>query len=136
MKLIVVLFFAVFASFGWLAQSPEEEQFDKWMKTVGATMGKLRKDIDAKAGDEVAKDAATLAGIFKQAEEFWKGRKKDDAVEWSQKAATAAGEIEAAGKAGDFEKAGAGVRTLFANCSACHKIHREQLPEGGYRIKQ
>src|SRR6185436_20295555 len=103
MKLIVVLLFAVFASFSLLAQSPEEAEYGKWMKTINATMGSMRTNIQEKKADETAKGAATLVEAFKKSEDFWKGRKKDDAVEWSKKAWTAASEVEAAAKAGDFD---------------------------------
>lgn len=136
MKLIVVLLFAVCTSFGWLAQSPEEQEFGKWMKTVNATMGGLRTNIQEKKAEETAKGAATLVDAFKKSEEFWKGRKKDDAVEWSKKAWTAASEVEAAAKAGDFDKAGTALRGVFPNCQACHTAYRERTPEGGYKFKQ
>ena len=136
MKLIVVLFFAVFASFGWLTQSPDEQEYEKWMKTINATMGGLRTNIQEKKADETAKGAATLVDAFKKSEEFWKGRKKDDAVEWSKKAWTAASEVEAAAKAGDFDKAGTSLRADFPNCQACHTAYREGSREAGYKFKQ
>ncbi len=135
-KLIAALLLAVFASFGLMAQSNEEQEFEQWMKTAGATMGSIRKNIEGKLAEETAKDAARLADVFKKSEQFWTGRKKDDAVEWSKKSVAAAHEIEAAAKASDFEKAGAGVRGMFANCAACHNVYRERLPDGSYRFKQ
>ena len=136
MKLLVVLFFAAFASFGWLGQSADEAEYEKWMKTINATMGGLRTNIQEKKGDEVAKGAATLVDAFKKSEEFWKGRKKDDAVEWSKKAWTAASEVETAAKAGDFDKAGTSLRGVFPNCQACHAAYREGSRETGYKFKQ
>ncbi len=99
-------------------------------------MGSMRNNIQGKLADETAKDAAKLADVFKKSEAFWAGLKKDDAVEWSKKAATAATEIETAAKASDFEKAGAKMKSLFANCSACHNAYRERLPDGSYSFKQ
>lgn len=135
MKVTMVLCFAAFMSLGWMTQTADEAEYEKWMQTVNVTMGSLRTNIQGKVADGTAKDAATLAGIFKKSEEFWKARKKDDAIEWSQKAAAAAGEIEAAAKANDFEKAGTSVRGLFGNCAGCHNAYREKTPEGGYRFK-
>jgi cytochrome c556 len=136
MKVTIALFFAAFMSFGWMMQSADEQEYEKWMKTVNATMGSLRNNIQGKAGDAAAKDAATLAEVFKKSEEFWKGRQKDDAVEWSKKAAAAAAEVEAAAKANDFEKAGTSLRAVLGNCAGCHGAYREKTPEGGYRFKQ
>jgi cytochrome c556 len=136
MKLIVVLLFAVFASFSLLAQSPEEAEYGKWMKTINATMGGLRTNIQEKKAEETAKGAATLVEAFKKSEDFWKGRKKDDAVEWSKKSWMAASEVEAAAKAGDFDKAGTSLRGVFPNCQACHTAYREGSRETGYKFKQ
>jgi cytochrome c556 len=136
MKITIALFFAVSMSFGWLTQSADEQEYEKWMKTVNATVGSLRTNIQGKVPEAAAKDAATLAEIFKKSEEFWKGRKKDDAVEWSKKAAAAAAEIEAAAKANDFDKAGTSARAMMGNCAGCHTAYREKNPEGGYRFKQ
>ena len=136
MKLIVVLLFAAFTSIGWLGQSADEAEYGKWMKTVNATMGSMRTNIQEKKADETAKGAATLVEAFKKSEEFWKGRKKDDAVEWSKKSWTAASEVEAAAKAGDFDKAGTALRAVFPNCQACHTAYREGSRETGYKFKQ
>ena len=136
MKLTVVLLFAMLTGFGWWAQSPEEQEYSKWMKTINATMGSMRTNIQEKKADETAKGAATLVEAFKKSEDFWKGRKKDDAVEWSKKAWTAASEVEAAAKAGDFDKAGTSLRAVFPNCQACHTAYREGSRETGYKFKQ
>jgi cytochrome c556 len=136
MKVTIVLLFAAVVSLGALRQSADEVEYEKWMKTVNATMGSLRNNLQGKASEAAAKDAATLVEVFKKSEAFWKGRKKDDAVEWSQKAAAAAGEVETAAKASDFEKAGTSLRAVFGNCAGCHNAYREKTPEGGYRFKQ
>src|SRR5262249_48609872 len=136
MKLLVVLLFAAFTSFGWLTQSADEQEYGKWMKTVNATMGSLRTNVQGKNADETAKAAATLVDVFKKSEDFWKGRKKDDAAEWSKKAWTAAGEVEAAAKANDFDKAMASMRNIGGTCAACHTAYREGSRETGYKFKQ
>ena len=136
MKLITVLLFAGVTGFGMFGQTPDEQEFEKWMKTVNATMGTLRTNLQGKAATESAADAAKLAEIFKKSEQFWQTRKKDDAVDWSKKAAAAALEIEAAAKANDFDKAGAAMRSLFGNCAGCHTAYRERGPDGSYRFKQ
>jgi cytochrome c556 len=136
MKLSVVLIFAMAMGFGVLGQSADEAEYEKWMKMVGATVGPLRKNIEAKNAEETAKGAATLVECFKKSETFWAGRKKEDGVEWSRKSMTAAAEIEKAAKAGEFEKVGESAKTFFGSCAGCHTAYREKLPEGGYRFKQ
>ena len=113
----------------------DEKEYEGWMKTTGATVGSMRKNVEAKANDAAAQDAEKLAEVFKKVEGFWQARKTEDAVIWSQQAQTAAKEISTAAKGGDFEKAGVSMKSLMVNCASCHTAHREKLPEGGYKIK-
>lgn len=136
MKISVVLVFAVLMTLGVLAQSADEAEYGTWMKTVGATVGPLRKNIEAKNAEETAKGAATLVECFKKSEAFWAGRKKEDGVEWSRKSMTAAAEMEKAAKANEFEKVSENAKAFFGSCAGCHTAYREKLPEGGYRFKQ
>jgi len=134
MKLLLVLFIAAFTVLA--APRPQEiEEHAGWMKTIQATTGSLRKNIEGKASDDIAKDAAKIEEVFKKSEEFWTKRNTEDAVKWSQEAQAAAKEIADAAKGGDMEKASTGLRSLMGKCSACHSAHRERLPEGGYKIK-
>src|SRR5262245_55975195 len=134
MKLLLVLLFAVLTVFAAPRAQVDEEHVG-WMKTIQATTGSLRKNIEGKAADDIAKDASKIEEVFKKSEEFWTKRNTEDAVKWSKQAQAAAKEIADAAKGGDMEKATASFRSLMGNCSACHGAHRERLPEGGYKIK-
>ena len=134
MKLMLVLLFAVFTVLA--SPSPQEDaEHTGWMKTIQAATGGIRKNIEAKAADDIVKDAAKIEGAFKKSEEFWAKRKTDDAVKWSQQSQAVAKEIAEAAKGGDMEKVSTSLRSLMGNCAACHGAHREKLAEGGYKIK-
>lgn len=135
MKLIIALLLGSFFTLALATPAQDEKEYEAWMKATGATVGSLRKNIEAKASEGAAQDDEKLAEIFKKAESFWQARKAEDAVKWSQQSQTAAKEVHAAAKGGDFEKAGASMKNLMGNCAACHTAHREKLPEGGYKIK-
>jgi cytochrome c556 len=135
MKLLVTLFLGSCFTFVFAAPTQDDKEFESWMKTTQSTVGSLRKNIEAKANDAAAQDAEKLADIFKKVEGFWQARHTDDAVKWSQQATTAAKEVSAAAKGGDYEKVGAGMKSFMSTCMACHTAHREKLPEGGYKIK-
>lgn len=135
MKLSLVLLLAVGAAFAAAPLAQEEQEHPGWMKTAQATAGSLRKNIEAKAAEDIAKNATTMGEVFKKCEGFWTKRKTDDAIKWSQQAQAAAKEIGDAAKAGDMDKAQASLKSLMSNCAACHSAHRERLPEGGYKIK-
>jgi cytochrome c556 len=135
MKLSLVLLFAVGAVFAAAPQNQDEQEHPGWMKTAQATAGSLRKNIEAKATDEIVKNAATMEEVFKKCEDFWTKRKTDDAIKWSQQSQAAAKEIGEAAKGGDMDKAQASLKSLMSNCAGCHNAHRERLPDGSYKIK-
>lgn len=135
MKLMITLLLASFFTFALATPAQDEKEYEAWMKATGATVGSLRKNIEAKSNDGAAQDAEKLAEIFKKVEGFWQARKTEDAVKWSQQAHTAAKEVSAAAKGGDFDKAGASMKSMMGNCAACHTAHREKLPDGSYKIK-
>jgi cytochrome c556 len=135
MKLSLVLLFAVFTAVAATPRIQDEQEYSGLMKSVQATVGSIRKNLEAKAAEDVAKDAGKLEEAFKKSEEFWTKRKTEDAIKWSQQSQAAAKEVGAAAKGGDWEKAAASMRGVMGGCAGCHGAHREKLPEGGYKIK-
>ena len=130
--IVVVTGIASLASIG-LAQ--EDKDYQTWMKTVASTNGTLRKNVEAKMGDAAAADADKIAGAFKQITAFWEKRGAADAVAAAQKAATAAGDISTAAKAGNWDQASGAVMALGGTCGGCHRAHREGTAQEGFKIK-
>jgi cytochrome c556 len=129
----IVAVFTAIVVVGALAQS--ESDYQGWMKSNGATMGSLNKNIAAKNAAGAAADAEKLEATFKQVEEFWKKRSgADDAVNFAMKAQMAAASIVKDASAGNFDQAAADVKSLQANCGGCHMAHREGTP-GSFKIK-
>lgn len=141
MKALTLLLFCALAAFMLpgmdAAGKPDvdEKEYAASMKTLGATMGHLRKSIEAKTADDVVTDASKVEAVFLLSEKFWKERKVDDATKWSQDGLAAAKELSAAAKANDMDKAAAATKAVGATCMACHTAHREKLPDGTYKIK-
>jgi hypothetical protein len=129
--LLFVIGIATLASIG-LAQ--DEKDYQTWMKTVQATNGTLRKNIEAKMGDAAAADADKLSGVFKQVAAFWEMKGGADAVSAAQKAALTSDQISMAAKSGNWTEASAGLTTLGGTCGGCHMAHRERGPDG-FKIK-
>jgi len=117
------------------ADALDEKQFQKLMKEVGDTTKRVKPGIESKDADQLNKDAARLAEIYKQTVPFWQHRKVDDAAKWSQESAAAASALALAAKAKDWDKATQHFRELGKNCKACHDAHREKLEDGSSRIK-
>jgi cytochrome c556 len=132
-KMYVVAIIAAVLVVGALAQS--ESDYQGWMKSNPVNIGSLNKNIAAKDGAAAASDAQKLEATFKQVEDFWKKRGgADDAVNFAMKAQTAAAAIAKDASAGNFDQAAAGVKSLQANCGACHMAHREGTA-GSFKIK-
>ncbi len=109
-------------------------EMQSYMKTIGATNGSLRKNLEAKQGPEAAKDAEKLAGVYKQVGAYFAKMNADDAVTIAKNGETAATSVAADATSGDFDKASADAKGIGATCSPCHMAHREK-GENGYKIK-
>lgn len=127
------------------------EDYDALMKKVGPVFTAMSKNLDSGKVDLVPKDAQQLGELFGQAEKFWAGHKREDAVKWTQAAQKHAGEIaegvtaalgylrsDARVQSGVQERlsrARASVASLGAVCQQCHTTYREGNAASGFRIK-
>jgi cytochrome c556 len=109
--------------------SQTEEELDKWMKTVGKTMGDLRKANEAKDEAALKAGGAILVEQFTNAAKYWDKHKEHgmgDAVEWNEKTLTAAKALAA----------GTGtLQGVGSTCKGCHDKYREKLADGSYKLK-
>jgi len=135
MKRAAATLFCLGAALAAGAYAQDQGEFSAWMKTTGGTVGKLRKEIDAKAFPDAAKDAATLHDVFKHVEDYFAKTNTDDAVKMAQAAGTASQKLADAAGASDADGAAASLKAIQGTCGGCHMAHREKLPEGGYKIK-
>jgi hypothetical protein len=114
--------------------SAQDDDYKTWMKTIAATSGSLRKNVDAKAGPEAAADAEKLAGAFKDVQSYWAKNHTSDAETFAKSGHDAAMDLAKAAKAGSWDEAAADVKTITGTCGGCHTAHRERAADG-FRIK-
>ena len=111
-----------------------EGEYQTWMKSNGAAMASLQKNVAAKDGNGVAADANTIAGNLKQVEAFWTKRGgAPDAVNFAKMGQMAAATL-AKDAAGNMDAVAADVKSLQGNCGGCHMAHREKT-EAGFKFK-
>jgi len=130
-----LLFTACFTALAVTAVAQDEADYQKWMKTIGATSGSLRKNLEAKNGDGASADAKKLQETFGQVHGFWHKKNVDDAMKFAMDAQEGFGTVAEQAKAGKFEDASATLKKASANCGGCHTAHREKAAHGSWKIK-
>ena len=130
----VLLSTVCLAALAVTALAQDEMDFQKLMKTVGATSGSLRKNLEAKNGDAASADAKKLQEVFGQVHDFWQKKNTDDAMKFAMNARDGYREIAEEASAGKFDEASATLKKTSANCGGCHAAHREKGADG-FKIK-
>ena len=116
-----------------LAQS--EADYQARMKTVGATSGSLRKNLDAKNGEAASADAKKLNEVFQQVHDFWHKKNADDAMMFAMTARDGYREVAEQAAGGKFDDASATLRKVTASCGGCHTAHGEKAVDGSWKMK-
>ncbi len=110
-------------------------EMSAWMKSLAATNGAIRKNLEAKNGSDVAADAKKLTEIYEKVGAYFAKMNMDDAVKISQTGHDAAADLATVAAAGDMDKAAADAKAIGGTCMPCHSAHRERVEGGGYKIK-
>lgn len=135
MKKTIVVIAACSTLLLGVAFAQDEHELTGTMKTIGATNGGLRKTVAAKDGAETAASAEKLADAFEKVQAHFEEHHMADGVKFAQTAHQASMDLAAAAKAGEWDKASTELRTIGAQCQACHTAHREKLADGTYKMK-
>ena len=117
------------------AWSQSDANFQTWMKSIGATCGSLKKNLDAKNGEAAAADARKLHSTFEDVHAFFQKKNSEDAMKFAMGAGDGFDKIAAQASAGKFDEASATFKATTANCGGCHSAHREKGAGGSFRIK-
>ena len=99
-----------------VASEKAPDSYVKNMKDTNAAAQSLRKNVEAKDYDAVAKDAATLKALFASTEEFWTKRNADDAVSAAKAGIKATTDLETAAKAKDAAAVADAAKSVNGTC--------------------
>ena len=113
----------------------DEQALSPVMKRVAPAFDALRQAADRSNADIARQNAAILKQAFTEAEAFWKGKVRSDAVKWAQDARAQAESIERDAASGSWDTVKTSFDTLGQQCRACHAMYREQVVDGSFRIK-
>jgi hypothetical protein len=131
----IPLFMACLTALAVAILAQGEGDYQKWMKTVAATSGSLRKNLDAKNGEAASADAKKLQETFEQVHDFWHEKNVDDAMKFAMDVRDDFREVAEQASAGKFDDASATLKKATANCAGCHAAHREKAANGTYKTK-
>jgi hypothetical protein len=150
-KLAVLLAVCVVGLLGLRAAANEKptEAYQKAEKDLNITNNSLRNNVKSIEYAGLEKDAVALKAAFAVMLEFWQEKKVEDAVKFIQTGITAAGDLETAAKAMNYNGvlaaqnavvgsngvAFVGETALPGVCVGCHLAHRQRMPDGTYEIK-
>ena len=106
------------------------------MQDVAPTRGALQRAIEGGDAAAVVEAAESLQGFFQEVVPIYERVDgMEPAIEFAERAAAAAAEAAAAGRASNLEAAGAAHGNLQGACAACHMQFREKAPDGSWRFK-
>jgi hypothetical protein len=131
----ILLFTACLTALSVTALAQDEADYQKWMKTVGATSGSLRKNLDAKNGEAASADAKKLQEVFEQVHDFWHKKGIDDAMKLAMEARDGFRQVAEQASGGKFDDASATLKKAMTTCAGCHTAHREKAADGSWKMK-
>jgi hypothetical protein len=111
------------------------QEYDAFEKKIGTGFSGLQMQLAARDGQNASKEAAQMAVVFGDVEQFWAQNHKPDAVKWAQQSAMFASQIAGAVTAGDFTKAKQAQANLERTCNQCHGAYRQTDAAGGFAVK-
>jgi cytochrome c556 len=112
-----------------------DSEYQALMKSNGAAMGSLNKNLMAKDANGVAADAQKLEGNLKQVAEYWHKKATMDAMDFAMKGQMAAAAVAKDAAAGNLDQAAIDLKTLQGACGGCHMAHREGTAQTGFKMK-
>ena len=131
----ILLLTACFTTLAVAVFAQGDADYQKWMKTIGATSGSLHKNLEAKNGEAASADAKKIQEAFAQVHDYWQKKSVDDAMMFAMDARDGFREVAEDAAAGKFDEASAAVKKASATCGGCHTAHREKAADGSWKIK-
>ena len=137
-----VIFVTLIVGASVVANEEPTEEYVNAMKTLEIVASELPQVVES--GDH----AALFELIVKARpavlvnEEYWMSKDVEDAIKWSKAATKSISEISVAQYLMSLstnpvaqDGAAISVENFVKTCDSCHAVHRQQLPDGSYRIK-
>jgi hypothetical protein len=99
----------------------DEAEYREEMREIDHAFTSLSEHRGVRTGPELEREAARLAALFTDVEEFWKARGNEEAASFAAMAKDGAEEAGTAARDGDDDSFDAAVEIIAASCEGCHK---------------
>ncbi|HKE85452.1 MAG TPA: hypothetical protein VKB50_16940 [Vicinamibacterales bacterium] len=114
----------------------QESALPPLMRQISPTWQTLARSVGDDNLPEAAKHADRLTTLFGELVVIFEREKLPDAVKLAKDGQTAAQHTAAAARANDMARVREVGTGILNACRNCHPAHREQLPDGSYRLKR
>ena len=104
-----------------------DSEYQAWMKSNGAAMGSLNKNLMAKDASGVAADAQKLEGNLKQVAEYWHKKGTMDAMDFAMKGQMAAAAVAKDAAAGNLDQAAIDLSVTIGDLSDTSSAYANSL---------
>jgi hypothetical protein len=145
---VLAVLTAVLVALPVKANEKATEAYQKAEKGLQAANNTLRNNVKNIDYPGLQKDAAAFKESFAEMLQFWQEKKADDAVKFIQDGLKAAGDLEAAALAMNYNGVLAAQNAIVGSngvafeggalpgvCVGCHLAHRQRMPDGSFEVK-
>lgn len=99
----------------------DEAQYREEMREIDHAFAVLSEHRPIQKGPELEREAARLAELFEEVEDFWKERGEEEAANFARMAKDGAKRAGKAARDGDESSFDAALDIVEASCEGCHK---------------
>jgi hypothetical protein len=99
----------------------DEREYRERMHDIDHSFVAIQKDRAMSRASEIEKEAVKLEGLFKDVEQFWKGRGNEEAAGFARMAKEGATEAAKAARQNEPKSLEVAIKQIAASCEGCHK---------------
>ena len=124
-------------TFGAAQKVVGPEEFDRAMKTIGASVDAVDEAVAASSFVPAKTPLALARQVLASTRPVWETSRQPEAVRMTREAVAALDALDKVLSANTVDAAAvaASVQDVKRTCDACHVVHREGDEETGYRMK-
>lgn len=119
---------------GSAQEEAEFQKFQERMETISQTVGSLALNLQVQAGEAATSEAKKLQKNFAQVYTFFQKKNVSTAMKFARDTQSGFQEVAQLASTGKLVEALAKFHATRANCTDCHKAHRENV-EGNWKMK-